>query len=95
MLEEAMQWLMTEGTWQHTVWFLYVTAHDLIMWIVMSIIGLTAWGQRRHKKELQELVVELREELEHVHEEIHTHMEEDAALHEDLGQSGRMSRGEK
>lgn len=94
MFEETMKWLMIEGSWQHSLWFAYVTFHDLIQWAIMTIIGLTAYGQRKHKKELQELVVELKDELAHVHDEIHFHMEEDAALHADLGQHGRMSRGE-
>lgn len=94
MLEDFMKWLMTEGTVQHSLWFVYVTFHDLIQWSIMTIIGLSAYGQRKHKREIQDLVVELREELEHVHEEIHNHIDEDAALHADLGQHGRMSRGE-
>lgn len=94
MFEEFMKWLMSEGSWQHSLWFAYVTFHDLIQWSIMTIIGLTAWGQRKHKREQQELIKELRDELTHVHDEVHTHMEEDAALHADLGQSGRMSKGE-
>lgn len=93
MFEETMKWLMIEGSWQHSLWFVYVTFHDLIQWAIMGIIGLTAYGQRKHKRELQDLVTELRAELEHVHCEIHNHMEEDAALHADLGQHGRMSQG--
>lgn len=94
MFEEFMHWLMTEGSWQHSLWFIYVTFHDLIQWALMAIIGLTAYGQRKHKQKLHDLVIQLEQELEHVHKEIHTHIEEDAALHEDLGQKGRMSRGE-
>lgn len=95
MFEETMKWLMAEGSWQHSLWFAYVTFHDLIQWMIMTIIGLTAYGQRKHKKELQELVLELVEELTHVCEEFHSHMEEDAALHADLGQHMRVSRDEE
>lgn len=93
-IEEFMQWLMIEGSWQHSLWFVYVTFHDLIQWCIMGIIGLTAYGQRRHKKALQELVDELCKELNHVHEEVHNHIKEDLALHEALGQEGKMSKGE-
>lgn len=93
MLEDFMSWLMSEGTWQHSLWFAYVTFHDLIQWGIVSILGLTAWGQRKHKEKLQDFIVELKEELEHVHNEIHNHIDEDAALHAALGQEGRMSGG--
>ncbi|MBD3260340.1 MAG: GNAT family N-acetyltransferase [Candidatus Altiarchaeales archaeon] len=93
MYEDFMTWLMTEGTWQHSAWFAYVTFHDLIQWAIVSILGLTAWGQRKHKEKLNELVIELKDELQHVHEEIHNHIDEDAALHADLGQEGKMSEG--
>lgn len=62
--------------WLQDLWFAYVTFHDLIQWIIMAIIGLTAYGERKHKKELQLLIAELREELEHVHDEIHIHLGE-------------------
>lgn len=94
MFEEFMRWLMTEGTLQHSIWFAYVTFHDLIQWSVVSIIGLTAWGQRKHRQELQEIITTIRDELTHVHDEVHTHISEDAALHEDLGQVGGMTKGE-
>lgn len=76
MFEDLMKWLMVEGSLQHSIWFIYVTFHDLIQWGIMGIIGLTAYGQRKHKKELQQLVAELRDELEHVHDEIHIHLGE-------------------
>ena len=88
-----MIWVESWPEWAQALWFVYVTFHDLIQWALMLIIGYTAWGQRQHKKELQHLVDELREELEHVHEEVHAHMDEDASLHESLGQSG-ITRGE-
>jgi len=63
-------------TWVQSFWFAYVTFHDLIQWAIMGIIGLTAYGERKHKKELQSLITKLKEELEHVHDEIHTHLGE-------------------
>jgi len=88
------EWIQNWPDWLQGVWFAYVTFHDLIQWAIMVIIGWTAWGQRKHKQELQLLVNKLKEELEHVHIEVHNHLEEDASLHESLGQSG-ISRGEK
>jgi hypothetical protein len=76
MLEDFMTWLMIKGSTQHSLWFAYVTFHDLIQWGIMGIIGLTAYGQRKHKKELQSLVNELKKELAHVHDEIHVHLGE-------------------
>lgn len=75
------------------VWFLYITFHDPFQWLVMTLVGWTAWGQRKKRKEWEDLVHEMREELSHVHQEIHDHMEEDARLHADLGQY-EMRRGE-
>ena len=63
-------------TWVQNFWFAYVTFHDLLQWGIMGIIGLTAYGQRKHKKELLSRVDELRKELEHVHDEIHIHLGE-------------------
>lgn len=87
------EWLQTWPDWLQSFWFLYITFHDLVQWVIMFIIGYTAWGQRRHKKELQELALDLQEEMKHVHGELHTHMQEDASLHADLGQRG-MHKGE-
>lgn len=75
------------------VWFVYVTFHDLVQWALMLAIGYTAWGQRRKAQEKHELALALKVELDHVHEELHNHMEEDAQLHAHLGQGG-MRRGE-
>jgi len=87
------EWLQTWPDWLQNFWFLYITFHDLIQWGIMLIIGYTAWGQRRQKKELQELALVLQKELNHVHGELHIHMHEDASLHADLGQRG-MRKGE-
>ena len=76
MLEDIMTWLMIKGSVQHGVWFAYVTFHDLIQWGVMGVIGLTAYGERKRKKELQSLVIELEKELDHIHDEIHIHLGE-------------------
>lgn len=70
------------------LWFYYVTFHDPIQWAVMLLVGWTAWGQRKKKQELHDLAIELQTELDHVHEELHVHMQEDAKLHRDLGQDG-------
>ena len=67
------------------VWFAYVTFHDLIQWAIMIVLAHTTWGQRKKKKQLEELI-------EHIHEELHTHIAEDSSFHEDLGQSG-MTKG--
>jgi len=52
----------------------------------MLLLARTAWGQRKKKRELEEI-------LEHVHTELHEHIVQDAAFHEDLGQNG-MAKGE-
>jgi hypothetical protein len=75
------------------LWFVYVTFHDIVQWVIMAIVGMTVYGQRRHKKELRELAVELERELSHVHAELHNHILQDASLHKDLGQGG-MTLGE-
>jgi hypothetical protein len=81
-----LEWVQTWPDWLQTVWFAYVTFHDLIQWAVIVLFGLTAWGQRHKKRQLEELI-------EHIHEELHKHIREDSSFHEDLGQSG-MTRGE-
>ena len=68
------------------MWFVYITFHDIIQWIFIFAVGLTAWGQRRKKKEVDKL-------LEHIHDELHKHIEEDSSFHKDLGQLG-MTQGE-
>ena len=89
-----LEWFESLPSWVQGFWFAYVTFHDLIQWSIMVIIGYTTWGQRQHKKELQDLVGKLRDELLHVHEEVHNHIDEDATLHKDLGQVG-ITRGQK
>jgi hypothetical protein len=91
MIEDTMKWLMTEGSVQHSLWFLYVTFHDLIQWVIMGIIGLTAYGERKHKKELNVLITELREELEHVHDEIHIHLGEPYGKENEHRRSDRLA----
>ncbi len=81
MIYEFMTWLMQEGSWQHSLWFVYVTFHDIIQWGIIVLFGLTAWGERIKKKKLEDLI-------EHIHEELHTHIEEDSSLHHSLGQTG-------
>ena len=81
---------MLEWILQHPVlsevWFAYVTFHDFIQWGIMAVLAHTAWGQRKKKKVLEDLI-------EHIHEELHSHIEEDSSFHEDLGQRG-MTKGE-
>ncbi len=84
-MEEFIHWLMREGSWQHSTWFVYVTFHDLFQWGIIGLFGLTAWGERRKKKQLEKLI-------EHIHEELHTHIEEDSSLHRVLGQT-EMTKG--
>lgn len=81
-----LEWVQTWPDWLQAIWFVYVTFHDLIQWGVIILFGLTAWGQRRKKKQLEDLI-------EHIHEELHQHIAEDSSFHEDLGQVG-MSKGE-
>jgi len=88
-----VDWMQSWPDWLQGAWFAYVTFHDLIQWGIMVIIGWTAWGQRKHERELQLLIEKLSAELRHVHEEVHNHIDEDAQLHRNLGQFG-ISRGE-
>jgi hypothetical protein len=67
------------------LWLSYVTLHDFVQWAIIAIVAKTAWGQRKKKKELEELI-------DHIHEELHHHIDEDASRHDDLGQSG-MTKG--
>ena len=80
-----IEWIQTWPEWLQGLWFAYITFHDFIQWGIIALVGLTAWGQRREKKRLEALI-------EHIHEELHTHIEEDASLHEVLGQAG-MTKG--
>lgn len=81
-----IEWVQTWPDWLQAAWFFYVTFHDIIQWGVIALFGLTAWGQRREKKKLEALI-------EHIHEELHAHIEQDATFHENLGQPG-MKKGE-
>ena len=81
-----LEWISSWPVWLQDIWFVYITFHDIIQWIIIFAFGLTAWGQRRKKKEVDKL-------LEHIHEELHRHIEEDSSFHHDLGQTG-MTRGE-
>ncbi len=80
-----IEWIQTWPDWLQSFWFVYITFHDFVQWGIIALVGLTAWGQRREKKRLEALV-------EHIHEELHAHIKEDASLHELLGQSG-MTKG--
>ena len=80
-----IEWIQTWPDWLQGLWLSYVTFHDLIQWAIIAIIAKTAWGQRQKKKELEELI-------DHIHEELHHHIEEDAARHDALGQGG-MTKG--
>lgn len=89
-----LEWFLDRPEWLKDLWFVYVTFHDLIQWGILIIIGYTAWDQRKQKRELRDLALILQEELDHVHAELHGHMNEDASLHADLGQQG-MNKGEQ
>ncbi len=81
-----LEWVNSWPEWLQGVWFTYVTFHDLFQWAIIFAFGYTAWGQRQRKKDAEELV-------KHIHEELHRHIDEDASFHEDLGQIG-MTKGE-
>ena len=76
-----LEWFEGLPNWLQQFWFIYVTFHDLVQWLIITAFGLTAWGQRKQKKQLEKLV-------EHIHQELHMHIQEDASLHKELGQSG-------
>lgn len=80
-----LEWITTWPAWLQDIWVLYVTFHDFVQWAIVFALGYTAWGRRREKKVLEELV-------EHIHEELHLHIDEDASFHENLGQRG-MTKG--
>lgn len=82
----VLEWIGNWPEWLQGLWFVYITFHDVIQWVIMGLIGLTAWDQRRKKRAEEKLV-------EHIHQELHDHMIEDAAFHADLGQRG-MAEGE-
>jgi len=81
-----LEWVNSWPEWLQGLWFAYVTFHDLIQWAIIFAFGYTAWGQRKKKKEMEELI-------SHIHDELHQHIDEDSSFHEDLGQRG-MSKGE-
>ncbi len=76
-----IEWFQTWPDWLQAVWFSYITLHDVVQWGIMALLARTAWGERKKKKEIEDL-------LEHIHEELHQHIEEDSSLHEELGQHG-------
>ena len=76
-----VEWIEAWPGWLQGLWFTYITFHDLIQWVIMGVLAHTAWGERKKKKQTEEL-------LEHIHKELHTHITEDALFHEDLGQRG-------
>ena len=80
-----LEWVSSWPDWLQGVWFTYITFHDFVQWGIMALLAHTAWGERRRKKESEQLI-------EHIHEELHKHIEEDSSLHADLGQSG-MTKG--
>lgn len=80
-----LEWVNSWPDWLQGLWFTYITFHDFIQWGVMAVLAHTAWGQRKKKKELEDLI-------EHIHDELHRHIDEDASFHEVLGQGG-MTKG--
>ncbi len=82
----VLEWIQTWPEWVQGVWLGYITLHDFVQWGIMAILARTAWGERQRKKELEEI-------LGHVHDELHKHIEEDASFHAALGQTG-MTKGE-
>lgn len=80
-----IEWMSTWPDWLQGLWLSYVTFHDLIQWAIIFVFAKTVWGQRKKKKELEDLI-------EHIHEELHLHIEEDASRHDALGQGG-MTKG--
>lgn len=80
-----LEWVNSWPDWLQGVWFTYITFHDFIQWGIMAVLAHTAWGQRKKKRELEDLI-------EHIHEELHRHIDEDSSFHEDLGQGG-MTKG--
>jgi len=79
--------LIEDYPWLQVVWFIWVTFHDFVQWIIMGILGFTLLRNRRTMKDM------VKEELKHVHEELHQHIEEDIELHEELGQPRGLSEG--
>lgn len=75
------EWFQSLPDWAQYSWFIYVTFHDIIQWIIIAIFGLTAWGQRRQKRQMEKMV-------DHIHDELHRHIREDANFHAELGQKG-------
>ena len=80
-----LEWVTSWPDWLQGLWFTYITFHDFVQWGIMALLARTAWGERRKKKALEEII-------EHVHRELHQHITEDSSFHEDLGQGG-MTKG--
>ena len=80
--------LAKEYPWASYAWFVWVTFHDLVQWTVMGFLGFTVLRQRRTMKDM------VREEVAHIHQELHIHIEEDTELHGRLGQCKGLSEGQ-
>lgn len=87
MLETLLD-LSKDYPWVGSVWFIWVTFHDVVQWAIMGFLGVTVLRQRRVMKDM------VREEVQHIHEELHKHIEEDIELHGELGQSQGLSEGQ-
>ena len=81
-----LEWIGSWPNWLQASWFAYITFHDFIQWGVIILFGYTVWGRRQKKKEMEDLIA-------HIHEELHQHIEEDSSFHSDLGQDG-MTKGQ-
>ena len=95
-----MDWFLSIANEHPTLgwlWLIWVTFHDLVQWTIMAVLGLTVWGQRRKTREEAQrratITEAVREEVAHIHEELHQHILEDIELHEELGQDRGMSEG--
>lgn len=75
------EWFSHLPNWLVYLWLIYVTFHDLVQWGIITLISLFAWKYKKNKKEIEA-------ELKHVHQELHEHIKQDAALHKELGQVG-------
>ncbi len=86
MLEVLLD-LSKDYPWVGYAWFIWVTFHDPVQWAVMAFLGITVLRQRRTMRDM------VREEVNHIHEELHNHMQEDIELHNELGQPSGLSEG--
>lgn len=79
--------LTKEYPWLQGAWFIWVTFHDFVQWSVMFLLGFTVLKNKKNMKNM------VKEEVAHIHEELHTHIDEDIELHEELGQPRGLSEG--